>query len=321
MSRRAIISDIHSNLVALEAVLADIKGQDVDEIVCLGDVCGYGPQPMECIDLVRRNAAWTLRGNHDEALFVEPKDFGKNARIAIEWQKTFLEPKPGSTPEIISRWHWLRDLPIQRGETDVLFVHASPRDPVYEYVLKEDFHDTGSGPTQKAKDIFAAMDWLCFCGHSHRPGVVAEDFKWRLPEDLPNGYIVSRGFKTIVNVGSVGQPRDGISTACYCIFEYSPPDHNSTTRIAKAVSPAADTSATRTAISIEERSMLADQPSAANEETRSGEELKQVRDTALLKMPRVRFRRVEYDIAEAQARSRAVPQLPETNALRLAKGV
>src|SRR5471030_2668197 len=128
MSRRAIISDIHGNLVALEAVLADIKTQNVSEIICLGDICGYGPQPIECIKLVRETCAWSLRGNHDEALFADPTDFGKNALTSIFWQRTILEPKPGSPPDAIERWNWLKNLPAERKEKDVAFVHASPRD-------------------------------------------------------------------------------------------------------------------------------------------------------------------------------------------------
>ena len=124
MSRRAIISDIHSNLVALEAVLADIKTQNVDAIVCLGDICGYGPQPLECINLVKQNAIWTLKGNHDEALFVEPVDFGKNARVAIEWQRSILEPKLDGALEDEERWNWLQGLTSSHKEHDVLFVHA-----------------------------------------------------------------------------------------------------------------------------------------------------------------------------------------------------
>ena len=314
MSLRAIISDVHSNLVALEAVLADIKSQNVNEIVCLGDICGYGPQPIECINRVREVASWTLRGNHDEAVYSQPMDFGQNALASILWQRSILEPHPNSSARDMDNWNWIRNLPSERREKNVIFVHASPRDPVYEYILREDFDDTGQGPTQKAKDIFAAMDWLCFCGHSHRPGVVAEDFKWWLPGDLENGSCtIKPGFKTIVNIGSVGQPRDGIPTACYCIFNYTPP---SETQILAAHSKSHPIKMGGSGTMIQVR----DSADKDLEDTRFGEELQQARDTAMLRIPRVTFRRVEYDIAEAQARFKAVPSLPESNWTRLAKG-
>jgi predicted phosphodiesterase len=348
MARRAVISDIHGNLVALEAVLADIKRQNVDDIVNLGDVCGYGPQPIECIKLVREHCKWTLLGNHDEALFVEPKDFGANAKQSIEWQRTILEPGPNSTPEDRERWEWLKSLKPIVKEKDIEYVHASPRDPIYEYVLRDDFHDEGLGPTPKAKEIFAAMDWLAFCGHSHRPGVVAEDYKWWRPSELENASaVIKKGFKTLVNVGSVGQPRDGIPDACYVILEYTPPNlapapaaaaHNTTTKI---VASASSSTMIKTKSEMENgkpngngngnghgtsSSSPTPAPSAppmpdAQEETRYGQDLKHVRDTALLMFPKVHFRRVEYDIGEAQKRFKAVPMLPDNNWLRLSKGV
>src|SRR6478672_6645275 len=101
MLRRAVISDIHGNLVALEAVLADIKTQNVSEIICLGDICGYGPEPVECIKRVREVCKWSLRGNHDEALFFEHADMGRNALASILWQRKILEPKPDSPPDVV----------------------------------------------------------------------------------------------------------------------------------------------------------------------------------------------------------------------------
>ena len=306
MSRRAIISDIHGNLVALEAVLADIKTQNVSEILCLGDICGYGPQPVECIKRVREMCAWSLRGNHDEALFVDPTDFGKNALTSILWQRKILQPQANSTPEELDRWNWLKSLPPEIKEKDVSFVHASPRDPLYEYVLREDFDDLGLGPTQKAKDIFASMEWLCFCGHSHRPGIVAEDYKWVLPSELDHShYVIKKGFKTIVNIGSVGQPRDGIPDACYVIFEYEPLDPATMPKVQPSVGSG-------TFIHVK---------TAGEDDTRFGQDLNQARDTALMRMPKVFFRRVPYAVAEAQARFRAVKELPEHNAARLSSGI
>jgi predicted phosphodiesterase len=313
MPRRAIISDIHGNLVALEAVLADIKSQGVDEIVCLGDICGYGPQPVECIRRVREVCAWVLMGNHDEALFVAPKDFSPNALISILWQRSILEPKEGCTQEEAVHWTWLKNLPASRKEKDVLYVHASPRDPLYEYVLREDFEDNGFGPPQKARELFASIEGFCFCGHSHRPGVVAEDYKWRLPSELEKGpYLVRRGLKTFVNVGSAGQPRDGITSACYCIFNY---DMQTAPKNAQLPKPGSGTM-----IQVRNPDMSKMEETQELVETRLAGELEQARNTAILRSSSVMFRRVEYDIAEVQARFKTVPQLPENNWRRLAKG-
>lgn len=326
MARRAVISDIHGNLVAFEAVLADIRRQNVDDIVCLGDICGYGPQPIECIKLVRENTAWCLLGNHDEALFVEPRDFGANAKKSIEWQRTLLEPGPNATAEDKDRWAWLKTLSPLRKEKDTEYVHASPKDPIYEYVLREDFHDEGLGPSQKAKDIFAAMDWLCFCGHSHRPGVVAEDYKWWRPSELENAAAtIKRGFKTIVNVGSVGQPRDGIPDACYVLFDYTPATDEKTTKVTAAVNGNGGTMI-KTKAEMQNGGPPTPQASvpvqSGQEETRFGADFMKARDTAMIAaMPKVTFRRVEYDIAEAQSRFKNIPELPDNNWLRLSKGV
>ncbi len=309
MSRRAIISDIHCNTLALEAVLADIKTQNVDAIVCLGDICGYGPEPLECVKLIQRNALWTLKGNHDEALFVEPVDFGKNARVAIEWQRSLLEPKLDGSMEDEERWEWLKNLPPLRREGNVLFVHASPRDPLYEYVLRDDFHDIGMGATERARENFACVEWICFCGHSHRPGVVTEQYHWWRPAELENNtYVINRGVKTIINVGSVGQPRDGDSRSCYVIFEYDEPEDCTKTGFFPAASVPA-------AAPVENP----DAPVGDEEPTKTTEELQAAR-AKLMNFPRITFRRVEYDVAAAQERFRAHPELPEANALRLAKG-
>jgi diadenosine tetraphosphatase ApaH/serine/threonine PP2A family protein phosphatase len=99
-------------------------------------------------------------------------------------------------------------------------VHASPRDPVMEYVLEEDFQDMGFGPSEKATDIFNHFDWLCFVGHSHRPGVATHDFKWIKPAALENmTYVLPKGKKTLVNIGAVGQPRDKNKDSCYVLFD------------------------------------------------------------------------------------------------------
>ena len=293
--RIAIISDIHANLIALEAVLADIAATGADQIVCLGDICGYGPQPNECIDLVRTRCAWSLRGNHDEALFSPPFGFSSHARAALEWQRALLQPTPQSPAPQAERWNWLRGLTAERLEHDILYVHASPRDSLYEYVLAEDFRDPLTPGHGNGAALFGAIKWLCFCGHSHRPGIVGQDFKWHVPADIPaEGMPLPGDSKTIVNVGSVGQPRDGNPAACFGLLELGleqPP-------------PAAKTATIPP--------KLTHNPGL----TETHFNTKYIRRTTV----RISLRRVPYDVAQAQARFRAVPQLPAYNAERLATG-
>ena len=219
--RRAIISDIHANLIALEAALADCDRQKVDEIVCLGDICGYGPEPIQCVDLVRAKCKWSLGGNHDAALFMSMAiGFNRFAREAIEWQRSIMLPHWYSLPQAVERWHWLENLPSKRVEGQILYVHASPRDPLIEYIEEGDFVDMGFGPSQKAVEIFELVDQLCFCGHTHRPGAVSGRYAWARPDELLDfTYELQSGEKNLVNVGSVGQPRDNNPLLCYVIHD------------------------------------------------------------------------------------------------------
>jgi len=221
MALRAVISDIHGNLEALTAVLKDIQDQGADEIVCLGDVVGYGPDPVPCVKIIRRTVDWSLCGNHDAAMFMSHAiGFNEGAAKAVAWQRQQMMPKLFSFPGKVARWRWLESLPAQRQEGDVMYVHASPRDPIMEYVLEEDFQDMGFGPSQKAIEIFEKFDWLCFVGHSHRPGVATHDFKWIKPAELQDmTYVLPKDSKTLINIGAVGQPRDKIKDSCYVLFD------------------------------------------------------------------------------------------------------
>jgi diadenosine tetraphosphatase ApaH/serine/threonine PP2A family protein phosphatase len=218
---RAIISDIHSNLEALKSVLKDIEEQGADEIVCLGDIVGYGPDPIPCLKIIREVTHWSLCGNHDMAMFMAHAiGFNEGAAKAVAWQRSTMLPRFYSLPGTVARWRWLENRPAQHLENGVLYVHASPRDPIMEYVLEKDFQDMGFGPSQKAVEMFEKFEWLCFVGHSHRPGVATHDYKWIKPHELDDmTYVLPKGRKTLVNIGAVGQPRDRNIDSCYVLFD------------------------------------------------------------------------------------------------------
>ena len=216
---RAILSDIHGNLEALRAVLADIDARGIDTIYCLGDVIGYGPDPCACIDLVAERCALTLLGNHDQASLFDPEGFNKTAERAIFWTRRTLETSRGGD----KRFEFLGELPrtvsepgVNTGlEGDLLFVHGSARNPLNEYVFPEDIYN---GP--KMGKIFALVGKHCFQGHTHIPGVFSEELDFLSPLDLDGKYDLGDG-KALVNVGSVGQPRDGDPRASYVTLDGS----------------------------------------------------------------------------------------------------
>lgn len=216
----AIISDIHSNLSALNSVLADIKDKGIHRIVCLGDIVGYGPDPAECLRTIRKSCAWSVKGNHDLAVVLEPFGFGKNARDAAIWTKHQLEPTLLSTPFARRDWSWLQNLPDRMQKDGALYVHGSPRDPVMEYILPNDVGDETIGPTDKLTAIFDQLDGLCFVGHTHSPGVFTPDYSFYPPSDLGMEWVHKAG-ACIVNVGSVGQPRDNDPRSCYVTVDGS----------------------------------------------------------------------------------------------------
>jgi len=205
----AIISDIHGNLEALESVLADIGRHPVSAIYCLGDIIGYGPNPIECLEHAMK---WdlTILGNHDQAVIFDPEGFGQNAERAIFWTRRVLEASRRD-----DLWSFLAERPRVHREDDFLFVHGSPRSPVREYIFPEDIYNQ-----RKMAQLSALIKQYCFCGHTHVPGVFVApsepegNWQFLAPEEC-NHFWRFDGRKTIVNVGSVGQPRDGDSRACY----------------------------------------------------------------------------------------------------------
>ncbi len=210
MGKRAIISDIHGNIEALTAVLADIETQGISEIYCLGDVVGYGPNPRECIDRCREFAL-TLLGNHDNGALFDPEGFSSGAERAIFWTRSQLEQTEHDGAK--ERWDFLAGLPRTHREGDFMFVHGSPRSPLNEYVFPEDVYNQ-----RKIERIFGFIQKYCFQGHTHVPGVFTENFRFYSPSEFSNTYTLGEQ-KLMINVGSVGQPRDSDPRGSYVILE------------------------------------------------------------------------------------------------------
>jgi len=211
--KRALISDIHGNLEALEAVLEDIRQQQVEEIYCLGDIIGYGPNPRECIDKVIAKCRVTILGNHDQGALFDPEGFNSGAEKAIFWTRKQLESSAGKPEDNAKRWDFLGELPRSRRENGFLFVHGSPRNPLNEYVFPEDIYNQ-----KKMEKLFSLVEHHCFQGHTHVPGVFTQNLNFFSPEEIGYSTVLSDE-KAMMNVGSVGQPRDGDPRACYVIID------------------------------------------------------------------------------------------------------
>jgi len=200
--RILVISDIHANLTALEAVLADAG--EVDAVWCLGDVVGYGPDPNECIARLQALSSLVcLQGNHDAAAIgqLPLSSFNAEARASVEWLRGVL------TPASLEFLNGLQPLLL---EHEVTLAHASPRQPVLEYLLD----------SYSALENFGFFDTQhCFVGHTHVPVLFFQEgagINLQLPEP---DTIVALKERCIANPGSVGQPRDRDPRAAYAIFD------------------------------------------------------------------------------------------------------
>ncbi len=222
--KRALISDIHSNLEALEAVLEDIHRQGISEVYCLGDIVGYGPNPRECLDKVMELDVCIL-GNHDEAVLFDPLGFNLVARRAILWTRDQLKGHRGESAAARRRRDFLGELPRIRTEGDFVFVHGSPLEPTNDYVFPGDAFDA-----RKMEALFDRIERYCFQGHTHMPGVFTcrefhspmnDDhmklYRFFSPEECDFQYRLGDK-KVMINVGSVGQPRDCDPRACYVVL-------------------------------------------------------------------------------------------------------
>jgi len=218
----AVISDIHSNLEALTTVLADIEKRGISTIYCLGDVIGYGPNPKECLDLIIEKTKWCVLGNHDYATLYEPTNFNYGAEQASFWTREVLETQEQKQHRD-RYWSFLGALPMRRtlktkllgGAATIDFIHASPRKPINEYIFPDDVY---TNPI-KVQILFERVRHICFVGHTHLPGVFLDEPDFYLPEELDNVYPIIKDEKAIINIGSVGQPRDKDNRASYVYVE------------------------------------------------------------------------------------------------------
>jgi predicted phosphodiesterase len=202
--RLLVISDIHANLAAFEAVLADAK-DEWDRIWCLGDVIGYGPDPDECAALLRQQDHISLSGNHDWAVLgkLDATTFNTEAQIAIAWTQAAISEETRA---------YLAGLPANLIAELFTLAHASPRHPVWEYILEK----------STAAANFAYFDTpYCLVGHTHSPVRFEEISPSRVRLHLPvyNEPLSLNGRRVILNPGSVGQPRDSDPRAAYALLD------------------------------------------------------------------------------------------------------
>jgi diadenosine tetraphosphatase ApaH/serine/threonine PP2A family protein phosphatase len=200
--RVAVLSDIHSNLVALEAVLGAVGS--VDAFWVLGDTVGYGPDPDGVVDRLRSLGAVAVKGNHDAAAVGgdEIEWFNPDARAAIEWTRRRIATTTRD---------WLAGLPVRRTEQHHLLVHGSPREPIWEYVV--------SVPIARA-NLASMEERICLHGHTHVPMVYAEhDGRVEAIAPRTGSSFHTGGRRALVNPGSVGQPRDGDPAASFLVVD------------------------------------------------------------------------------------------------------
>jgi predicted phosphodiesterase len=206
--RYAVISDVHGNLEALKNVLDHIGARGINTIFCLGDIIGYGPNPVECTELIMQNCFVCVKGNHDEAISEGIYLFNPVAKKALQWSKKILETS--SNPKRQEIWDYLCDLPLWFVMNEYMFIHGSPLDPTSDYILAK----SAQSEPEKLHKIFQEVDQTLFCGHTHVPGVITDQLEFLSLADLDYKYMIEDS-KAIINVGSVGQSRDGDPRSCY----------------------------------------------------------------------------------------------------------
>jgi predicted phosphodiesterase len=197
-------SDVHANLEALKACIIDFRSEKLDKVYFLGDAVGYGPNPDECIKLIDEIAEVKLMGNHDYAALglMETEYFNQYAAESMGWTKNSISEK---TMEIMS------DFELTHIIGEILLVHSSPREPEnWHYILDmEDAEENFEFFTQK----------ICLLGHTHRPYIVFKSDSEEAVLSKETEVIIEPEYRYLVNIGSVGQPRDGDPRSCYLIYD------------------------------------------------------------------------------------------------------
>jgi diadenosine tetraphosphatase ApaH/serine/threonine PP2A family protein phosphatase len=202
--RIAVLSDVHANLRALEAVLAEIDAGGFDGIWCLGDLVGYGPRPNECVAILRERTAICLAGNHDLVVLgkIPIDSFAGEAAAAARWTQTVLHEDART---------FLDSLEPQAVAPGAELFHGSPRDPVWDYVLSDESAASALALTQSA---------LVLVGHSHVALEISNGGELR-GEPAPAGTRLALGeLRRLLNPGSVGQPRDGDPLAAWLEIDF-----------------------------------------------------------------------------------------------------
>jgi predicted phosphodiesterase len=202
--RYAILSDIHANLEGLRQVLHTLRNESIDTYYCLGDIVGYGANPNECVEEIRRIAHVSLAGNHDWAAVGLYPIAGLNdyARAAVEWTQSVLEDNNSS---------YLKSLPLVFKNQSMTMAHGTLINPGEFYYMS----DSGS-----ARETFKVMEGnACFVGHTHVAGVFVQDGKGNISFSAGPVVSIEQGKKYIINAGSVGQPRDHNPESAYCIYD------------------------------------------------------------------------------------------------------
>ena len=200
----ALISDIHGNLEALQAVLNDIEGLQVDEIHCLGDVIGYGCDPVACLELVEKTCTTKLIGNHEYVILglLPQEQLNSIARSSLSWTLEQLTEREKNM---------LSDFEMSRTIGDVELVHASPFEPdQWQYIISHDSAETALGHTASR---------ICFFGHTHLPMIFSTRQDGSVRQQSGHDFLPDPDSRYLVNVGSVGQPRDNDPRACYTIYD------------------------------------------------------------------------------------------------------